>query len=297
MSIDNMILTADDVDFAAYMAETEMKSKVIPANAFAEDVINYFHKPTFEHGDKIPFAKLQNLVRFRPGEVSVWSGFNGHGKSLLLGQVMLGMIEQGRSVCVASMEMLPRTTLSRICRQFTENRFPQKSEINEFLDIVSSHLFLYDHQGVVIADKLLAVLRYCAAELKINHFVVDSLLKCGIPEDDFNGQKRFVDNLCSIGRDSGMHIHLVCHSRKGKDEMTPPGKMDIRGSGSITDQVDNVFCVWKNKDEKRLPGDDALLIVDKQRNGEWEGRTALSFNPESQGFYEHGSRSNPFGER
>ncbi len=56
-------------------------------------------------------------------------------------------------------------------------------------------------------------------------------------------------------------------------------------SGSISDQVDNVFCVWKNKDEKRNPGDDALLIVDKQRNGEWEGRIALSFDPEAQGFY------------
>ena len=294
VAYEEMILSADDVDFAKYMDETEMKSKVLAANAFSEEVIDFFHKPTYEHGDKMPFARLQNLVRFRPGEVSVWSGFNGHGKSLLLGQVILGMVQQGRSVCIASMEMQPRTTLSRICRQFTEKRHPERGEINEFLDVVSSHMFLYDHQGVVVADKLLAVLRYCAFELHIKHFVVDSLLKCGIPEDDFNGQKRFVDNLCSIGRDSGMHIHLVCHSRKGKDETIPPGKMDIRGSGSISDQVDNVFCVWKNKDEKRNPGDDALLIVDKQRNGEWEGRIALSFDPEAQGFYEHGSRSNYF---
>lgn len=285
MSFEDMILSPSDVDFEKYMAETDMKSKIIPANAFADEVIDYFHKPTYEHGDKMPFPRLQDFVRFRAGEVSVWSGFNGHGKSLLLGQVMMGMIYQARSVCIASMEMLPRTTLSRICRQYTEKRYPDRGDINDFLDTVSSHLFLYDHQGVVVSDKLLAVLRYCAAEMKIKHFVIDSLMKCGIPEDDFNGQKRFVDNLCSIARDSGMHIHLVCHSRKGKDELTPPGKMDIRGSGSITDQVDNVFCVWKNKDDNKKPEDpDALLVVDKQRNGEWEGKAALRFNPESQLF-------------
>ncbi len=81
-----------------------------------------------------------------------------------------------------------------------------------------------------------------------------------------------------------MHIHLVCHSRKAGNETEAPRKMDIRGSGSITDQVDNVFCVWRNKDERRLQGEDALLIVDKQRNGEWEGRLSLAYHAESQAY-------------
>lgn len=88
-----------------------------------------------------------------------------------------------------------------------------------------------------------------------------------------------------------MHIHLVCHSRKANDETQAPRKMDIRGSGSITDQVDNVFCVWRNKDERRVPAEDALLIVDKQRNGEWEGRLALSYNPDSQAYADLGDQT------
>jgi twinkle protein len=291
MTIERMILSADDVDFEKYMAETEMSQRVLPAKAFSEEIVGFFHGERYDHGDRLPFRKLNKLVRLRPGEVSVWSGFNGHGKSMLLGQVLLGLVEQGKRVCVASMEMQPRTTLSRICRQFTGKRTPARDEIDEFLETISNHFYLYDHQGVAQWKKLLAVLRYCAVEMKTNHFVIDSLLKCGIREDDFNAQKEFVDHLCTIARDTGMHIHLVCHSRKANDETQAPRKMDIRGSGSITDQVDNVFCVWRNKDERRVPAEDGLLIVDKQRNGEWEGRLALSYNPDSQAYADLGDQA------
>ncbi len=65
--------------------------------------------------------------------------------------------------------------------------------------------------------------------------------------------------------------------------------MDIRGSGSLTDLADNVFSVWRNKikEEKLSDGEevgdapDALLSCVKQRNGEWEGKIALWFNPDN----------------
>jgi len=284
MTIEHMILNPSDVDFEKYMAETEMSQRVLPAKAFSDELIDVFHGERYDHGDRLPFSKLNKTVRLRSGEVSVWSGFNGHGKSMLLGQVLLGLVGQGKRVCVASMEMQPRTTLKRACRQYTGKRTPPREEIDEFLEAISSRFYLYDHQGVVQWRKLLAVLRYCAGEMKTNHFVIDSFLKCGIREDDFNVQKEFVDHLCTIARDTGMHIHLVCHSRKANDETQPPRKMDIRGSGSITDQVDNVFCVWRNKNKTLQRDMDALLIVDKQRNGEWEGSLNLEYNPESQAF-------------
>jgi twinkle protein len=102
-------------------------------------------------------------------------------------------------------------------------------------------------------------------------------------EDDYNGQKKFLDELTAIARDKQIHIHLICHSRKLADENSPPGKMDLKGSGSITDQADNCVTVWRNKKKEALAAQgkadekapDNLLIIDKQRNGEWEGQIAL----------------------
>ena len=280
----------DPADFEKYLDETDHIAKVMPADAFANDVADRFYAPLEEQGDTLPFSKLNQHFRFRPGEVTIWAGYNGHGKSLLLGQAMMHRIARhAKKVCIASMEMKPATTLQRIARQFFENPQPNREELNEFFTLIGGHCWLYDHQGVVQVRKLIAAMKYCAKELEIHHFVVDSLMKCGMGEDDYNGQKAFVDQLCSVGRDSNMHIHLVCHSKKAIDESRVPGKMDIRGSGSITDQVDNVLTVWRNKDEKRPLGEDAVIRIDKQRNGEWEGCLMLTYDQSGQSFREFGN--------
>ncbi len=281
------VQTLDYDDFAKYLDETNHIAKLHSADSYKEDVLDRFYKPIALTGDSMPFHSMEHKFRFRPGEVTIWAGYNGHGKSLLLGQVMMHMIaHHQKRICLASMEMKPMTTLARMARQYFGSALPSREELCEYFDIIGPYCWLYDHQGVVVSKELVAAMKYAAKDLKVDHFVVDSLMKCGINEDDFNRQKSFVDELCSIGRDTNMHIHLVCHSRKGQDEARVPGKMDIRGSGTITDQVDNVITVWRNKDMNRPEGEDALVIVDKQRNGEWEGQLPLRFMPDGQSFEE-----------
>ena len=285
----------DPIDFEKYLNDTSHIAKIVSADAFAEDVARRFYAPPSEQGDTMPFQKMEHRFRFRPGEVTIWAGFNGHGKSLLLGQVMMNMISaHAKKICIASMEMKPETTLQRIARQFFNSPKPEREELDQFFSLIGEHCWLYDHQGVVRAKELVAAMKYCAKDLKVHHFVIDSLMKCGLGEDDYNAQKSFVDELCSIGRDSNMHIHLVCHSRKGQDETKIPGKMDIRGSGTITDQVDNVITVWRNKDEKRAMGEDAVMQIDKQRNGEWEGKLLLTYDQSGQSFREFGDEHRTF---
>lgn len=287
----------DDIDFTEYMASTDTAHKMRSAGAFVDDVIEHFHGERGPVGDTMPWGKTHNLIRFRPAEVTLWSGLNGHGKSLLLGQACLGLAEQGKRVAIASFEMRPAITLARMARQASATNKPAPDFIRAFHRATDKRIWLYDQQGSVKTDKVLAVVRYCADKLKINHFVIDSLLKCGIAEDGFTQQKDFVDALTVAARDTGIHVHLVAHARKGRDEMEAPGKMDVRGAGAITDQVDNVLTCWRNKPKERAiqQGDysrekesDALLICDKQRNGEWEGRIALWFDPKSTQFLENG---------
>lgn len=292
------------MDFSAYMEESDHEHRVIKASSYTQDVIDYYHAQKEPAGVPMPFHKAAGNIRFRPGETSIWAGTNGHGKSLLLGQIMTCFAARGQKACIASMEMKPMVTLARMCRQAFGSHKPEIEFIRDFHRITDGKLWLYDQQGMVRPEMILAVARYCADRLKINHFVIDSLMKCGIGEDDYNKQKWFLDSITTIGRDTGMHMHLVAHSRKGKDELAPPNKMDIKGTGSITDQVDNVFTVWRNKkkegeiadsnpndiskinDLRKAP--DALVICDKQRNGEWEGKVGLWYHGESMQYLEDG---------
>lgn len=296
------VIEADDIDWARYMQDSDPAAKVRPASLYIELVKEKLaRKGVRPDGALLPWSKTHADVALRPGEVSVWAGINGHGKSILTGQVVLGLMAQQIRCCIASFEMKPETTLGRMVRQASGGDSPSPQFADRFGSWSDSRLWLYDQQGQVDPLRIIAVLRYCHERLKMQHVVIDSLMKVIRGEDDYNGQKDFVDALTAIARDTGMHIHLVHHSKKREDESKAPGKFDLKGSGAISDQVDNVFIVWRNKKKQFdaqagvLVDDDKpdqLLICDKQRNGEWEGRFALWFHAPSQQ-YVAGSNAGP----
>jgi twinkle protein len=300
------LITADEIDFRMFERETDAQQKVKPAAQYVQELIDRLKDPVPQKRAVMPWRKTHRQVQFRPGEVTVWGGANGNGKSLVTGQVALSLCTQGERVCVASFEMKPAKTIERMARQWStfnttdpaflgdERAQAQFLDLyGQFRDWTDGRLWLYDQQGTVTASQAVAVVRYCAKVKGITHFLLDSLMKCVSGEDDYNGQKQFVDELCSIARDHAIHVHLVHHIKKPATEDHKPNKYDYKGSGAITDQVDNVISVWRNKAKERnraagkMVSDgepDTLLICDKQRNGEWEGQIGLWFHPESQQF-------------
>jgi len=293
-------ITDAEIDWARYEQDYPEQRHVVPASHYADAVVDYFHgQHDLGRGATLPWSKTHADIHLRPGELSLWNGINGHGKSLLLNQVGLGLMMQGQGVVIASMEMKPTLTMARMSRQASGTNLPTVEYIRIVHDWLDSRLWIYDHVGTVTPKRITGLARYITEALyqsgkrqHVHHLVIDSLLKCGIAEDDYNGQKAFVDKLSAFAHDTGLHIHLVVHSRKGESERNTPGKWDIRGAGAISDLAENVFTVWRNKVKEEMarlaplgPEDrgqpDALLICDKQRNGDWEGRVALWFEAAS----------------
>lgn len=284
-------IIGDTMDLSEFLEDKVEGRNIRPADYWAADLHNYFHGENIIQGAKLPWEKTHDNIRLRLGEVSLWMGQNGHGKSLITSLVSLSLCMQGFKVCVASMEMKPPSTLARMARQATGTNTPITTQLDEFNRWSSGLLWLYDKRGQIDWETMLAVIRYGQHHFGIQHFFIDSLMKCVKGEDDYNGQKDFVNALCSVAQDLNIHIHLVHHVKKPSDgESRVPGKYDAKGSGSIVDQVDNVFGVWRNKakeDERRERGAtdeskaDQLVICDKQRNGEWEGKIALWYDAAS----------------
>lgn len=297
MSAPNWI--PDDLDLSEYMQSQEMRQKVRSASEFHHEVQEYLFTEASQSGERLPWRKTADQVRFRSGEVTLWTGMNGHGKSLVIGQVITGITYQRAGTCIASLEMQPKITLARMIKQAagTGDALSRKYA-EDYLRWAGSNLWLYDHVGHARRDKILALIRYCADKLKLKHFVIDSLMKCGIGLEDYDGQAAFVSDLCDIGRDTGMHVHLVAHSKKQINEHAMPGKMDIKGSGTISDLVHNVLTVYRNKRKEAdqeagnhaSSGEpDQYIICDKQRNGDWEGRIGLWYDKASRQYVEaHG---------
>lgn len=276
------------VDFEAYMQARESDAALVkPAEDFRDLLAAEFTDEVKLSGFSLPWVKLHDKFRVRRGELTLWTGFNGAMKSMVTGYVLLELMRQGEKACVASFEMKPQKTLKRMAIQ-SVGCVPTGAYRDKFLDSVSGKLWLYDQQGETTPGRVIAVITYCAEQLGVTQFIVDSMMKVIADEDDYNGQKRFVGTLQSLARDHNIHIHLVTHARKREDENKRPGKQDNKGSGAAVDQTDNFVAVFKlpKKDPLTDTGPTHCLYFDKQRHADWEGTLALWFDERSLQFKE-----------
>ena len=293
----DLLMSGEDpkpyVDKAKYQDPEELKGMEAYLSAVEE-----FYQNGFDSGPgfNTPWEKLKGLLRFRSAELSILNGVNGHGKTNMIGHLVLSAMEQGQKVCVASMEIKPERLLYNMDRQAAggDLTIPKIRAVHNW---GTKKLWLFDLVGTAKSDRLLEVFKYAHKRYGITYFVIDSLAKCGIAEDDYRAQKQFIEDLCDFKNTTDCHVTLVTHSRKGDSEDTPSNKMDVKGTGAITDLADTLLTLWRNKpkeralqeddfenDEKRnecicLP--DAQLIVGKQRNGDWEGKANLWFDPKT----------------
>lgn len=267
---------------ARYIAPDELRS----AGEFTDLVIECFYPTTDAPlGVMLPWVKAAGKIAIRPAELSIWTGINGHGKSQMLGQVVIHAMSQGERICLASMELRPEKLLYRMLRQMCAAREPRIADIKACMEWLRERAWIFNTVGTASATRILEVFAYARKRYGVTQFVIDSLTKCGIEDDDYNAQKAFVDRLCDFKMQHNCHVHLVAHSRKKQSEDAAPGKMDIKGTGAISDLADNLFSVWRNK--KKEGGEDspvrydAILNCDKQRHGEWEGALGFFFDRES----------------
>ena len=274
-----------DIDFEKYLkAHASDSQKVKRVADYFDEIEKYNETGDSFTGTNLPFNKTRGLFGFRGGEVTLWTGYNGHKKSMLLGFVVIHLLKQGEKATVASMEMKPISTINRMTRQFCHSEKPSYNEFADFIEFASSNLYIFDHLGGISPDRILGVISYCANELGVKHFVIDSLMRVIAGEDKYNEQKDFVVKLCEIAQVTNTHIHLVHHVRDG-DESKPSSRYSAKGSKSISDNVHNSLIVWSNKDKNpEMP--DVILKCDKQREGEWEGKIALDFDPLTLNFSE-----------
>lgn len=236
-------------------------------------------------------GQSQIWFEFRQGEITVWSGYNGHGKSLLLNQVLLGLMNQGERACVFSGEMTPVRQGKRIAKQLGGLDRPTPEYLDAMAEWLRDRMWSFAVVGTASIERLLTVFTYAYKRYGIRHCVIDSLMMTDVQSDGpgaITAQKDAMRMLANWARANGTHVHLVAHPRKSQDEKHIPGKQDVAGAGVITDAADNVFSVWSAQKHEVEYGDDepdAYLQLHKQRNGDVQQRKlALFFNRAAQQF-------------
>ena len=284
--IEKLTVTQETVKEFYNEGYSQAEFKVKSTDIFTDDVIKYFGEE-IHSGKSLGWVKTEDKFRVRMAELTIITGPSGHGKSMWLSQVILSMMRQGTKCLVASLEMRPVLTLSRMITQSLGSPEPTDDYIRKFCSRAADKLYIYDQTGTTTSQDMIATLHYGKHILGCDVFVIDSLMKLqDVSEESLDAQKRLTNSLAVTCRDLNIHVFLVAHTRKMKDETEVPDATDLMGSSHIRNLSDSILCVWRNRYKEKLidegkTSDDELKIipdckvfVQKQRNAQWEG----SFN-------------------
>lgn len=220
--------------------------------------------PKYEYSDEDYIKSgyrngIDNKIRgFRRGQVSVWSGSRGCGKSSLLNMLTLNAINEKYKVAIWSGELNANdimqwfylqaagwyTVQSGYYRDFYTVPDEVKQRINEW---AHDYLFIanndYGSQYAFIAQK---VNELAEAETKIDVLIIDNLMTLDIQgmseEGQYTDQKALMLKLHQLADVLNIHIHIVCHPNK---QMGFLRMNHISGTGNIADLAQNVFIMHR----------------------------------------------------
>jgi twinkle protein len=203
------------------------------------------------------------LGGYRMGELSVWTGINSAGKSTLLGQEIIESIDQGFTVFAYSGELSQWMFKDWIHTQMCGTKHLEvrrdeirdkaigrvASETAELLeDWYKDQFYLYDSYSTD-EGQLMELCEIAARKYGCRVFLLDNLMSTGLAgikaDNMYQAQSEFVRRMAAFAKKYDSHVHVVAHPRKTEGKLT---KMDISGSGDITNRADNVISVHRFSD-------------------------------------------------
>lgn len=286
-------------EYQRYLDVSQQNFTIAPPVAFREDV-----KRRLETSDKdfprLPFKQqevgsvgLPYEFYFRPGEVTVWAGESGSGKSMLMGQIALSLISQGARVAIASFEMQPDLNICRMLKQSIGTRYNTSfndKQLEDWYSNISDRLVLFSYQGLANQLTLFNFIMSSTKTFNADVIIIDPLTMCIGDETKFHEVKKFIARIVAYAAKFQVCIILVHHTRKPQtfdirtyDVRNECVKENVKGSTAITDLAQNVFVMAKNKKKTQRASNsqiddsepDILLNLCKQRAGGWEGYIPL----------------------
>ena len=205
--------------------------------------------------------QLDNLIRgFALGQLSVWSGSNGSGKSSFLNQITLESIEQNFNVAVYSGELENTRLMTWILLQAAgknnvmekHNFFtPTPNARDKILYWLNEKLFVFSDKEGNDPDVLFESIKDVVKKKNVKMVIVDNLMSLDLKDTNnkYDEQGRIVKELSALAKELEIHIHFVCHPRKSTNFLR---KNDISGTADITNLADNVFIIHRtNNDFKK----------------------------------------------
>lgn len=233
---------------------------------------------------------------FYMGEVSVWTGKTGQGKSTFVNQMVCEAVNQNFPVCLYSGELI-----NSQLQNWLNIQLAGEDNITELIDEKTGKvsygitqllatqiqewyrdkLFIYNNEfemESVNHASIVDIFKQAYKKYGCRVFVVDNLMSARFinksKEDYYTQQSCFVGELVAFAKSNNVHVHIIAHPKKTINENLD--NEDISGTMDIANRVDNVFVISKTDKEKHPDmQEDGKFIIRKNRS---DGINNCAFN-------------------
>jgi replicative DNA helicase len=225
-------------------------------------------------GIKVPFSFLDEMIG---GRLYILGGYQGHGKTACAMQFAVPPLEDGKDVCIASLEMSEKDLMERwisglsgvsyrgIQRgDLTVEQRARVDEVTEMMRGWKGKLTILDDE-----DMTPAKLRRIQRGKKFDLIIVDHL-----HEMQWNDRKHLEQNvhdLKNMARAFEIPVLLLAQLSRSGNFQNPypiPTARLLRESGMIDAKAAHIWFVYRERDEdNQFIPHKAKFIVDKNRYG------------------------------
>jgi len=271
-------------------------SKIVWLNEAVDQVYDSTVTP-LPLGIDWPWPTVNGMVRsLRGGALAVLAGYTSHGKSAAALEVALSAARLGKKVLFVSGEMRPFDLGVRAAQRYGLNSKRLLESCPEESDRDCADVARQDpaHKNIgILYVRNIGQIRTVSLEMHPDLLIVDylGLLEIG-RLSPYAGVTQNSHDLKDIAITQDVPVLVLAQFRRPDRAMRDgePQLDDLRDSGSIEQDADQVVFVWRKKieyDQWKYPTFLGDIIVAKARMGSL-GKVAYAFDPVRQKFWEDG---------
>lgn len=216
-----------------------------------------------KEGTTTYFNEIDAHWRWRPGEVTLWTGYNNEGKSTFLSQLsLIKSIHDDWKFAFFSPENMPIDNFYRdLIEMYTGKTMKKdvqtrmsKDELIQALEFLKDRFFvIYPEENFTI-ESILNRVKYLIKKHGIRVFTLDPyntithIANSGEARDQYAG--RFMSMMEAFAKKYQICLNIVAHQVTTKKDLKSgnypkPYKSNIREGGILSDKADNVVYVWR----------------------------------------------------
>lgn len=261
------------------------------------------------------YQELDSLIGgMYGGQLVIWTGYNGSGKSTILSNIILNGVEEGHRAFVYSGELPKEDFKEWMDLQLSGTKYlasydcpvkkqnipiPDPKYYKYLDDFYENMIYLFDTEDYATDNNIISAMEYMAKREGIGVFLVDNMLTMNVTGDGDNNEKqaKLIIKLKAFARKFNAVVHLVAHPRKPALGQKRVDKYSISGTANITDLADRVIGFHRlSAEEKALSeysGYNNVMIIFKDRKyGIFDEEICFKFDYFSKRYYTNDAEHN-----